>query len=223
MVVFVNSEDFLSAARTQLIEDPAYLCISYDTDLLALEDLFHYSEPWIEFAHRNPHITIELRTKSSNFRAISHLQAPPNFILAWTLSPNEVVSRFEHRTPTLEARCRSLRDAQTRGWRVRLCFDPLLMVRDWRPSYSAMIDHVATLVDMTAVCDISVGVFRINGTYLRNMQERNPSSKLLAHSYTVENGSASYSESDRSELQAFVVNHLRRYVSEDKICPVPWQ
>ncbi len=221
MVVFVNSDDFLCAARAQLAGGPAYLCISYDTDLLALEDLFHYSEPWIDFAHRNPSITIELRTKSSNFRAISDLKAPPNFILAWTISPDDIVTRFEHRTPTLEARCRSIRQAQAHGWRVRLCFDPLLMVRDWQQSYAAMIEQVTTLVDMSAVSDISIGVFRINGTYLRNMQERNLSSRLLTHPFVVENGSACYAESDRRELQAFVVDRLRRYVPQDKICPVP--
>ncbi len=221
MVVFVNSEDFLSAAHSQLTGEPAYLCISYDTDLLALEDLFHYSEPWVEFAHRNPHITLELRTKSSNFRALSHLKAPPNFILAWTLSPDDIVTRFEHRTPTLEARCRSIREAQAHGWRVRVCFDPLLMVRDWQRSYGTMIEQVTSMVDLNAVSDISIGVFRINSTYLRNMQERNPSSRLLAHAFVVENGSASYSDADRSALQAFIIEHLRRHVPEDKIRPVP--
>lgn len=223
LVVFVNSEDFIAAAHQEFISGPAYLCISYDTDLLALEELFGYCKPWIEFAAKNPHVTVELRTKSANFRAISHIPPLPNFILAWTLSPTEVISQFEHRTPSLEARCRSIREAQELGWSVRLCFDPLLLVPDWRSSYSDMLTTVAALVDLSALCDISVGIFRINGTYLRNMQEKNPSSSLLAHRYIVENGGASYSLAERQELQSFFIEHLRRYVSEDKICPVPWQ
>jgi spore photoproduct lyase len=200
LVVFVNSADFIATARHELASEPSYLCISYDTDLLALENLFGYSEAWIEFADQSPRVLVELRTKSANFRAISHLRAPPNLILAWTLSPNDVTSRFEHGTPSLEARCRSIREAQERGWRVRLCFDPLLLVPNWRASYSEMLPQIAALVDLDAVCDISIGVFRINGTYLRNMQEKNPSSALLAHPLSVENGSASYSQTSGTSI-----------------------
>jgi hypothetical protein len=86
-----------------------------------------------------------------------------------------------------------------------------------------MIEQVARLVDMHLVNDISIGVFRINGTYLRNMQERNPSSGLLAYPFVVKNGSACYADADRSELQALIVECLRQHISEDKIQLVPHQ
>jgi hypothetical protein len=86
-----------------------------------------------------------------------------------------------------------------------------------------MIEKVASLIDLDAICDVSVGTFRINGTYLRSMQERNPASKLLSHPYTVENGSASYSAEESEELTAFVIEQLHRFVPQEKICPVPWR
>jgi hypothetical protein len=55
------------------------------------------------------------------------------------------------------------------------------------------------------------------------MQERSPASKLVTYPYTVENGSASYTASEREEMVLFIADKLKAFVSEEKICPVPWQ
>lgn len=223
MVVFVNTESFIEGAAREIGSSPAYLCVSYDTDLLAVEDLFGYTAAWIDFAHKHPHVTVEIRTKSANMRAIAHLSPPPNVILAWTLSPDAVAARYEHKTPSLTARLTSVHDAQELGWRVRLCLDPVLRVEGWMDHYASLVDETFARVAPTKVCDVSVGVFRINGSYLRDMQERSPASKLVTYPYTVENGSASYTASEREEMVLFIADKLKAFVSEEKICPVPWQ
>lgn len=224
MVVFVNDRDFIEAAEKQLgNSQPGYLCISYDTDLLAIEDIFGYCATWIEYARRFPNVTVEIRTKSANIKALRGITPPPNVILAWTLSPEQVIERFEHKTPSLAARLSAVATAQELGWSVRLCIDPILRVQDWQTQYAALVRETFERVSPTKIVDVSVGVFRINSGYLRNMQERRPSSKLVTYPYTVENGAASYKADERSELLDFVSSNVRQFVTEEKICPVPWQ
>ena len=51
LVVFVNLEDILRKWK-ETCRAPVYLCVSYDTDLLALEHLTGYAARWIEFVRR---------------------------------------------------------------------------------------------------------------------------------------------------------------------------
>jgi spore photoproduct lyase len=224
LVVFVNSQAFINAAQKQLTApQPAYLCISYDTDLLALEDIFGYCAEWIEYARHNPHITLELRTKSANIHALQQIAPPPNAILAWTLSPDEVITRYEHRTPKLTARLTSIAKAQELGWNVRLCFDPILRVDNWQKLYSDLIHTTFSAIDPGSVYDASLGVFRIPSGYLRAMQHSNPTSKLVQYPYNVRNNSASHAPEEHQEMIQAVASNLSHYLPQEKICPVPWQ
>jgi len=224
IVVFVNGEDFISAARQEFANDqPGYLCISYDTDLLALDDLFGFCAPWVNFARTIPRLNLEIRTKSANIQALRNITPSPNVILAWTLSPDRIVRRFEHRTPSLRARLDAVAEAQRLGWTIRLCFDPILRVQDWERLYEELLEQTFAVVDPNKVLDVSLGVFRINSGYLREMQNRRPSSKLVMYPYTVERGSASYNSNERAEMLGLVANSMRRFVSAEKVCVVPWQ
>ena len=224
LVVFVNSADFISAASRELAApEAAYLCISYDTDLLALENILGCCKEWIEFARSHPHVTLEIRTKSANIAALEDIPATDNVILAWTLSPEPVVKRYEHRTPSLTARLTSIARAQEEGWRVRVCFDPILRVANWEEHYGDLVTQTFATVRAELLTDVSLGVFRIPSGYLRAMQTSNPSSAIAHYPYTVKNKCASYTPDDHSEMISHLARHLERYIPQEKICPVPWQ
>lgn len=224
LVLFVNDGDFISAANKELKgTDPAYLCISYDTDLLALEDLFGYCGKYIEFARENPNVTLEIRTKSANIGAIREIAAPSNVIIAWTISPDLVVSRYEHKTPKLAARLEAIDKAAKLGWRVRLCIDPILKVDKWQEHYLELINETFSRLNSASIADISIGVFRIPSGYLKQMREANPVSPIVGYPYTVSNQCASYPNEEREEMIATVSEYLKQYVPQEKICPVPWQ
>jgi spore photoproduct lyase len=224
IVAFVNDADFIEAAATELAGPaPAYLCISYDTDLLALENIFGYCERYIEYARSNPHVTLEIRTKSANIEALSGLPPASNVILAWTISPDYVITQYEHRTPSLKARLAAITKAHQHGWRVRLCIDPMIRVDSWQTHYRELVRETFLHLSNDAIEDISIGVFRIPSGYLRAMQENNPTSAIVHYPYTVRNKSASYTPEQHQEMTATIAEQLRPHVPQEKICPVPWQ
>lgn len=63
LVIFVNLEDVFLEVEKLLMTQSVYLCVSYDTDLVALNDLTGFVEKWIDFTETHENLRIEIRTK----------------------------------------------------------------------------------------------------------------------------------------------------------------
>ncbi|TGK10955.1 SPL family radical SAM protein [Leptospira stimsonii] len=218
LVVFVNNEDYIRETAEQLkLSKPLYLCISYDTDLLALENTLEYCKEWIFFANTNPDLVVELRTKSANFKSISHLTPTENVILAWTLSPETVIKEHEPLTPRLSTRLKSIGDALESGWQVRLCLDPILAVPDWKKIYSEFVRQIFESIDGNKLREISLGVFRMNSDYFKNSKKRRPDSYLYYLPMETRDSIKAYPEELEKEMFSELEKELVRFISKDKI------
>jgi spore photoproduct lyase len=217
IVIFVNIEDIFKQIEELLKEHPVYLCISYDSDLLSLEGITNFTAKWMQFAAKHKNLKIELRTKSANFKAIRHIDPLDNFILAWTLSPDEVIKEHEAKTPNLYSRLKSAKEAIEKGWKVRICFDPLLYVRDWKEKYDTCIEKTFKDISPDKILDISIGVFRVSKDYLKKMRKGRENSLILSYPYEVNNGVCSYSPKHSKQLIEFVYNKVCEYVPKEKI------
>ncbi|HAW15950.1 MAG TPA: DNA repair photolyase, partial [Clostridiales bacterium] len=49
-------------------------------------------------------------------------------IYAFSISPREVIQRYEHKTASFDKRIESVIAAQKEGAQVRLCLDPMIFV-----------------------------------------------------------------------------------------------
>ena len=217
LVIFANHGDFIEAVKEELKNGPLYLCISYDTDLLALEGIFGFCREWINLAYDHPELTIELRTKSAGFKLISDLPPPPNFILAWSLSPTVIAKKYEHSTASITGRLRSMTLASKLGWHVRLCIDPILKVPDWKQHYSELVDLIEDSFSSLELNEASIGTFRISKNYLRNLRKQELPFDLLYHPFEIKNGTAGYPPDERKELLEVVKNLLTKVLPPDKI------
>ncbi len=216
ITVFVNLEDTFAALENILREHEAYVCISYDTDLLALEPLLSMVSAWMDFAKDRPGLTLELRTKSAAEGVLRKLPVQENVILALTLSPEPVITAYEHRTPTLAARLHMANTALSLGWPVRLCFDPMLAVHDAASVYNAMFDEVIRTVPMAKIRDASVGVFRISREYLRRMR-RCRTSAVTCYPYELQNGVYAYPPDIANRLLSLARERLGAVLPEDRL------
>ena len=102
LVIFVNIEDFLHEIENRLKQHSIYLCVSYDTDMLALEPITQYAKILSEFTEKHPSLCIEIRTKGTYSQDWKNVCVSERVILAFTLSPEYVISHCEHGTPPLE-------------------------------------------------------------------------------------------------------------------------
>ena len=222
IVVFVNVEDYFKATR-KVIRDrsnpsqPLYLCISYDTDLLAFESIVPYCRGWIEFAHAEPDLLVEIRTKSAAYRTIRDISATDRVILAWTLSPEPVAERYEQGAAPLRQRLDAVQSALEDGWPVRLCFDPVLAVPSWESIYGDLIEEVVRRIDPSAVRDVTVGVFRMAKDHFQRMKRQRQDTPLLYGGYVQEGTTVTYPDDRREEMAAFMRRRLGNHFNEERI------
>lgn len=217
LVLFVNLEDIFEEVRKLLKQHPVYLCISYDTDLLALESILGVVHKWIHLVEQEPELTIELRTKSANLNCILDTQPNPRFVLAWTLSPEPMVQHYEHRTASLNARLTSIQKALALGYPVRLCFDPMLYSHDWQKQYKELIQKTADSIDFNQVTDISLGVFRISADYMSILRRQRPDSAIVHYPYVNDHGVFHMETKQSIAMIQWMKKQLSAYVPEEKL------
>ena len=217
LVIFVNIEDILSHVQNLLRISSLYLCVSYDTDLLALDRLTSFLARWLEFAAVNPDLLLEIRTKSGNTASI--LTRPPldNCILAWTLSPDQVIKKYEKKTPSLDTRLRTISKLMEHGWKIRLCFDPILRTPSWKKDYINCIHYTLSMLPARSIRDVSLGCFRMGKDYLKRARIIRPDSDLLWYPFKLENGVYTYPECTRREMPNTVSREISRFLPREKI------
>lgn len=217
VVIFVNQEDYLHECEEKLKEGPMYLCASFDTDLGALSSVSSWMNVWEEFADSHPDITLELRTKS----VVNSFRKESNIIYAFTLSPNEVISEFEKKTPSLDVRIASVNKAIEAGAQVRLCFDPLIYIKNLELCYNRFVDKILQSIDLTRVRDISIGTFRISSDYLPNLRKACPDSSAVLFPFDREDGFCVYPAKLRERLIGIIKNELEKAGYGNKLYIIP--
>lgn len=222
VVLFMNLDDIFHEVDELLREHGVYLCISYDTDLVALENITGYCRRWIEYAKNRVGLTIELRTKaelSDSFIRMLDEKECENIIFAFTLSTDMIQLSYEHNTSSIQSRIASIMRASQKGLNVRVCFDPLLTYADLselKKAYGTLIDKLFESVTDQMLYDVSLGEFRVPCDYLKRMRKRRPGSKLLAYQFEIEDGSFCCGKNG-TELADYVEECLRKHLSPEKI------
>jgi len=216
IVLFVNIEDFFDEVEKKLKTlDRMFLSISYDTDILAFEKLFGISKKWIEFSQNFNNLELEIRTKSVNYKTIENLEFNRNIHINWTLSPEEVIARFEDKTPSLDARLKSIKSALDDNRRVNLVIDPVVKIDNYKNKYSDFFKEIDEYLSLERVESFIIGVFRISNQYLKKIKKSNLDSEIVFYPYKIDNQVASYADSD--EILDFIIKELLKYVKRDKI------
>lgn len=224
VVVFVNLEDYFDELEALLMEHPVYLCISYDTDLLALEQTFSFVSKWLIFAKDHPDLTLEIRTKSGNpalFESLAKLYAgkealKKQVIFAWTVSPEGLCKTTEHGAASLPLRIAALQTAKQAGFSVRLCFDPMIFHSGWKNNYSTLVESIFSKISADNLYDVSIGVFRISTEYLKTMRKKRPDSAIVQYPYITEQGVSHYGNLSE-EMVHYLQEILQKHLPAEKI------
>lgn len=217
IVIFVNLEDIFAETEEILKEHPLYLCVSYDTDLLALEKITGYADEWSRFADRHKNLKIEIRTKCANRNFFMEQKPHSGVIYAFTLSPQAVAEEYERHVPSFLERLSCAAKAVAAGFSVRLCFDPMIYIPNWRRHYDEMLEKVFSAIDMGRILDVSVGTFRISQDYLKKMRKQEQDSAIAWFPYQNENGFYHYPNALMEQMEQYLTGRLKEKITEEKI------
>lgn len=208
IVVFVNTEDYFAELEALLRQHPVYLCCSYDSDLTALGGLFPHAKEFCEFAAAHSDLRLELRTKCAAPLFLEKLPAAKNIVMAYTVSPQPLIDRFEHYSSGLLARLKAAKKAAELGFSLRLCIDPVLDVPDAPTLYRNLVDAIFTILKPEDITDISLGVFRISKDYLKQLRSAKPNCVFSHYPYRLTDGVCHYEQGRAEELLGAVTEAL---------------
>lgn len=225
-VVFVNFVDFeraISDTLTRCQGQPVWFFSGYDCDSLAWEPVTGFIGHFLPFFARNPRARLEIRTKSTQVRAL--LAHPPldNVVVAFSLSPDAVARSLEHRAPTLEARIAAMASVQDAGWPTGLRLDPLIRLENFREEYRTLLRTLFDRIDAARLHSVSLGPFRLPRGYHRTVQTLYPDEPLLARHLVDRGGMVSYGVEAERRMRESCIEELLRYVPENRIFPCTWE
>jgi spore photoproduct lyase len=226
-VVFVNFEDFqweieehIRAARAAA-SPPLYFFSGFDCDSLALEPVTRFAATFVPFFAKFPDAWLELRTKSTQIKSLLDVEAPPNVVAAWSLTPPRVAEAVEHLTPSVDRRLRAMRKLAERGWKLGLRFDPLLYDPDYRNLYRGLFQEVFAIVPVASLHSVSLGPFRLSDGALRTLTRLYPEEPLFAAPLTdaQEGGAVSYPRDLEREMIETVTADLLSHIPREIFIP----
>lgn len=225
LVMFLNLEDYFSDCKKWIAEKGSlYLCISYDSDLLAMEGVYPYVEEFARFLNQENALRIEVRTKAGGEGLWRKMQKLPlslegrkRMIFAFTLSPEEIIEEAEEGTARLSSRIFAIQKALEEGYLVRLCFDPMIYHPRWKELYSDLLQEVFEKIPMEQIHDCSVGSFRISESYLKAMGKALPNSPHTQFPYENTGGYYHYPKELMEEMEGFLYSRLQEKLPKEKI------
>ncbi|MFW5695390.1 MAG: radical SAM protein [Alkalispirochaeta sp.] len=217
ILVNVNLDDYLAAVDEHIVaHGHLYVSISYLSDLLGFERHFGLVRRWIDAARHRPELEIEVRTKSDGFAAIGDLEPHRGVVLTWSLSPDVVARRSEAGTAAFTQRLFDARRAAQQGWRVRLCFDPIIVTDQWRTHYGTAIDQVFRRMPADSVEEVSFGVFRMHPDFLHRIKAFR-SAESLERDVHIGTSVAAYEDELREEVFSFMKARLETKLPTGRI------
>ncbi len=225
-VLFVNFEDFGQAieqcAQQHAQQHPGedvYFFSGYDCDSLALEPLTGFVAQCLPLFAGHTNAWLELRTKSTQIRALLQMLPLPNCVVAFSLSPENIVEALESKTPSLQRRLDAMQRLQAQGWLVGLRFDPLIYHQDYQTVYKKLFEQTFAALSVDLIHSVSLGVFRLPEKFYQNIVKLYPEEPLFASSFTTQEGMVGYAEHIQHEMLEYCRVELLQYIAPEKFFP----
>ncbi|HHW56347.1 MAG TPA: radical SAM protein [Clostridia bacterium] len=215
LVIFVNIEDYFKEVDKLTQHKNAYLSISYETDLLALEYVTGFTKKWIEYTKGNKNLVIEIRTKSANFSSVESLEIPYNVIFAWTLLPQPVIEKYEKLTPPLTKRIESIKKAILKNLKIRISIEPIMYIENFEEVYKDFVKYIFSNIPKEGIRDINIGAFRMIKEQAKRIERLKEYSPIFCYDTIVKNEVFTYKNAE--ELEKFVYCEVIQYIEKEKV------
>lgn len=217
-VLFVNYEDFFASIDRTLVahqNEDVWFFSGYDCDSLALDPVTGFTSHLLSFLETKPRAFVEMRTKSTQIRALLSNAAIPNTVVAFSLTPSETTTRFDHRAPSLEKRLQAMRQLADRGWRLGVRFDPLIWDDGFEDRYRQLFQQVFEAVSPAALHSVTIGPFRMPQRFFRTVLRLYPEEPLFSGSFSNRGPMVSYPATQEEEMTGFCRRELAKYIQPE--------
>jgi spore photoproduct lyase len=139
-------------------------------------------------------------------------------MVSWSINPEVVVQREEHKTASLAARLRAAQRCRYAGYKLGLHFDPLLYYPGWEADYEPFVAEVFRALAPEDITYMSMGSLRFAPTLKDVVRERFPKSRLMYEELVPgADGKMRYFKPIRTEMYAKMLAWIRHYTVETSL------
>jgi spore photoproduct lyase len=217
LVAFVNTEEYKTAMKNAALEEPLYLAASYDTDLIGLHNTIPYMDYLYDFFKEITNLTVEIRTKSGGQSFYKTYSPLGNIIIAFTLSPEGIIKKFERHTPSLDARIKAISTAIDKGYKVRLCLDPVFINPEADNLYEPFFRYIFEKINPDSILDVGYGFFRMSHEFFKRIEKQDNDSSLFAQEYSHIKNVVSYPSELQEQIKSNHIGLISQYIKKERI------
>jgi spore photoproduct lyase len=187
IVLFVNHDEIINQMKSIMLETKTNNRIWFHagefSDSLALSHITNELEPYWGFFKKFPNAILELRTKSANIKTLEKLEALPNTVISFSMSPEKEIKEYDLLTAGLKGRLKSIEQLAEKGFRIGLHFDPIIYSDDIYLRYQKLFEDILKVLPIQNLAYISLGVVRFTKDVYFEVERNYPDSGLLQESF----------------------------------------
>jgi spore photoproduct lyase len=184
------------------------------SDSLSLDPLTGLSRLLVPFLRQFPNVLFELKTKSDLVEQLLDLDPQGRVMVSWSLNPEPVVQREEHKTASLAARLRAAQRCRAAGYKIGVHFDPLLYYPGWEADYEPFVAQVFAALTPAEITYMSLGSLRFAPALKKVVQARFPRSRLMyAELFPGADGKMRYFKPLRTEMYTRMLGWIRQHTT----------
>ena len=154
----------------------------------------------LQFAHENPNVILEFKTKSANISHLLKQDLPRNILYTWSLNTPDIILNEERGTVTLEKRIDAARKMANHGAVVGFHFHPMVHYDRWREDYSAVFQLLMDSFDPAEVAMVSLGTLTFIKPVMREIRKRGVQTQILKMPLIEADGKLSYPDEIKQEM-----------------------
>lgn len=210
--MYVNEERMLDELRAFLKNDPrAWISTGEYIDSLQLDETTRYTEAIMNVMREFPESTLELRTKSGR---VDHLPTnpPAQVRVAYSVSPEIVVTKVEPGTAGLVRRLTQARRLHEKGYVVDIRIDPVIPAAPFAGAYAGLPAEVETHLSWQRVSRVFLGALRFDDGLLKRLASSPVARRLLDAEYVrCPDGKYRPPRHERAALYKQLIHRIRAY------------
>lgn len=188
------------------------------SDSLSLDPLTGLSGMLVPFVRQFPNVLFEFKTKSECVDGLLDHDPRDRVMVSWSVNPEAVVRREEHKTASLAARLQAARRCRDAGYHIGLHFDPLLYYPGWEVDYEPFVDQVFRVLSPHEIATVSMGSLRFAPGLKAVVRKRFPKSGIMdAELLPGFDGKIRYFKPLRIEMYTQMLTWLRRYIDDSQL------
>ncbi len=220
LVFFVNHEEIIAAMEKKVSEHPDKKLFFHGgefSDSLVFSHITNELPLYWSFFKKHPQATLELRSKSNNIQALLVLPPLPNAVISFTLSPEVIIKKYEHKTPSLKARLSAISELSAKGFTLGIHLDPIFYHPEVASRYESLIKDLSKALAerKTQLAYLSLGVVRFPKDIFQQVQENYSTSDWLQEDFkTSFDGKLRYPRPQRK----FLLKQLQQKLMDKGFC-----